>query len=135
MGNSRWGKFFFISTLSIIWHTIWYEGNNTNKGDKMTWKNSMKIDYDSWLMRGSGVDDVEDYEVGDAVLSMRLRGGVVKVSGSVTREYGRDEDGWSSYLDVKIKYAHWSFGDWADVDLSEDEREEVEKRIKQETKH
>jgi len=92
------------------------------------------IDYDSWLLRGSGIDDVDDCEVGDAVFGMRLRGGTVKVSGSVTREYEQDEDGRSSYLAVKITRCHWSFGDWADVDLDEEEKQEVKNRILKEVK-
>jgi len=100
----------------------------------MTWKNSMKMDYDSWLLRGSGIDDVDDCEVGDTEFYMKLRGGTVKVSGSVTREYEQDEDGRSSYLKVEIHFVHWSFSDEAELDLSKDEVDFVKARIKQEAK-
>lgn len=95
----------------------------------------MALDYDTWLLEGSEPNGPDDYEVGNAVFNMSLRGGVVTVAGSVNRVYGGDEDGRASYLNVKINYIHWSFGDWADVELDYSEREYVENRIKQEVQH
>jgi len=84
--------------------------------------------YDKWLLSGSDFDDVCDY-YGDVVFSMKLRGGSVKVSGSVTKEYEGDENGRSSFLAGKINSCTWAFCDCAEVDLDEQEKEEVKKTI------
>lgn len=89
----------------------------------MGWTNSKKYpppDYDTWLMRGSGVDDVDD-GTGEFELNLKLRGGTVKVQFTSSIEIEQDYDGKSSYRVIELNSVTWAFHEDADVDYTDAE--------------
>ena len=88
----------------------------------------MVMDYDTWLQSGPGGPFDDTAPGGDYSFTTKLRGGTIRVTGTASLEVEQDEDGKSSYWDVRF-VATWTFHPDAEVDLSKDEEDKIRDSI------
>lgn len=94
-------------------------------------RNSTKYpppDYDTWLLRGSGID--EDEHPTDFEFNMKLRGGIVKVQCTSEYQDDSDEDGRSWYMAANVNSVTWAFSEDFEVEPDEREKREIQARAK-----
>ncbi len=84
------------------------------------------MDYDTWLQEPYQQDDSP---AGEHEFITKLRGGTVKVYGTVEGETEVDEDGKYTCWTHTIDSCHWTFSEEAEVDLTEEEKEELEGKL------
>jgi len=91
------------------------------------------IDYDTWLLRGSGIDDPMGGSVPDEFdFTMKLRGGTIKVHCTTEWDTYSEEGGTRCDLCINLKLIHWSFDEEAELTLTKEEEREIMSIAKEE---
>ena len=93
----------------------------------------MTLDYDTWLLRGSGIDD--DGPAQDAEFFIKFRGGIAKVFAESSLEGDCDDGKYYEEWQAKIVGMHWAFSEEFEIDfksLTMQEENEIESKAREE---